>query len=381
METLAEQPLQVEALDRYTRVYNDASTWLAEVLDGPMRTPFEYRFDGQELYAEDGGALGGIFEDALTDAERLAAENPHLSFELRRRTHEAAEYQDMLAMMRGELPNTMVVVSDFPAELMTAQEDVGGYNVSRKQTFLRVLTRQGSRLKMYSQTLDGSDRKALEAIYASLGQRPEAGELLGQRLTIEIDEAEQPELTDRLMNVYDASLQHRHGGNWYAGRKQQIAENTYSFVQQQHTLVDRLACKTLDGSLSSSELYNAAALLTKRFEASRYDPSELAVQPARLVLDHFAHHLEHELAAAGAAARKSGKTFSGCGASAGPENLSASDSLEASGYGNEAEKTSDDEDKYGPLTFKCKNGHTNRRPRGRLLNSCRVVSCKNSVAC
>lgn len=52
------------------------------------------------------------------------------------------------------------------------------------------------------------------------------------------------------------------------------------------------------------------------------------------------------------------------------------------GNANEsADSSSIDEDKYGSLTFYCKNGHLNRRPRGKLISQCRVSSCKNSVAC
>jgi hypothetical protein len=40
-----------------------------------------------------------------------------------------------------------------------------------------------------------------------------------------------------------------------------------------------------------------------------------------------------------------------------------------------------DEDEYGPLEFQCTKGHTNRRPRGKLITQCRIKSCKNSVGC
>ncbi len=48
-------------------------------------------------------------------------------------------------------------------------------------------------------------------------------------------------------------------------------------------------------------------------------------------------------------------------------------------------QTADDEDEFGPLTFKCTKGHTNTRPRARtkddLLTVCQTDDCKGSVGC
>lgn len=103
-ERVAEQLPKTDQFDRYLRDYNDTTTWFAEVLDGSMRTPFEYNFDGQELYADDGAALRPIFEDALQHAEQIITNEPVLSFEKRRRQHELDEYEDMIAMAKGSQP-------------------------------------------------------------------------------------------------------------------------------------------------------------------------------------------------------------------------------------------------------------------------------------
>ena len=190
METLAAQPT-TEVYDIEKRLQNDAETWFAEVLPGSMRTPFEYYDDGQELRAEDGSSLREVFEDAIVEARQLITDQPELLFELRRRQIEREELADMHDMARGVLPNTMVVLSDFPPELMNATQDVGGYNVGRKQTMLRVITFDGQKLKMFSQSLDQSDRTSLEAIYRQCGFQPEPGELLGQRMLFNGDEVTQ----------------------------------------------------------------------------------------------------------------------------------------------------------------------------------------------
>lgn len=366
METLVAQPQVHEEFDRYLRTYNDVTTWLAETLDGSMRTPFEYQFDGQELYADDGSALGHIFEDSIRDAAVLAARDPVLAFEQRRRGHELDEYHDMLAMARGELPNTMVVISDFPPELMDAREDVGGYNISRKQTMLRVLTWQNGRLQMFSQSLDGSNRQALEAIYTQFDVTPRAGELLGQRIHADLAPDDQAYLTDRLTGVYDRSLAAQMGGAWYAGR-QEVQHDTYKFVISQHQLIDYFVQAEMRGNLHNEDKYNAAALLSKRFEA--YKRPEITIHEADVLIAGMGRNLEWELHAAGQEAREVGKVFSGCGSS-----VAAAQQLAEAGYGN-----MDVKDGAGSLEFTCKKGHPNRRPYGQLISRC--VHCGDDVSC
>lgn len=338
METLAAQPTYVE-YDRQQRARNDAETWLAEVLDGSMRTPFEYSFDGHELYADDGSALGPIFHDSIIDAKRISVETPALSFELRRRSVELGEYEAMLAMCRGELPNTMIVVSDFPAELMNAAEDVGGYNVTRKQTMLRVLSVSSGKLMMHSQTLDGSDRQALEAIYVDCDAVPQDGELLGQRIHIDVHPEDQSMMTDRLTGIYDRHLTRQHGGEWYAGRPE-ANRDTYSFVRRQHQLINRFVTAELSGGASDWDKYNMAALMTKRFAEAR-QAGEYAFDDDAVIQQFMGgvmtQSLDWELQRAGDEARDAGTTFSGCGASA--KATSTEQQLTEAGYGNQSESS------------------------------------------
>lgn len=372
-ETISAKP---ERFDYEQRRYYDTVTWLAEVLPGAMRTPSEYAFDGRELYASDGGTLGKIFDDAIEEAKTLPAE---LSFERRRRLIEKEEYRDMLAMMRGELPNTMVVVSDFPPELMDAADDVGGYNAGRKQTMLRVLARtpQGT-LKMYSQSLDGSNRQALEAIFEHIGLNAEPGELLGQRIHVDFDPHEQEFLTDQLTGVYDRSLRQQFGGEWYAGRRNGNRINTYDFVRQQSDLINTYMAIT-DSFTGGEAEYNLAAAMKRRLEGG---PVQHVLQPVYFTGLPVAAHVYalDEMSTAGKVARERGDVYSGCGGTVRADNnensLTAGLQLEAAGYGNKAETA---EDKYGPLTFTCPKGHKNTRPRGKLIPKC--TTCGTSVMC
>jgi hypothetical protein len=352
--------------DHEQRMYDDTTTWLAETLDGSMRTSFEYRFDGQELYGEDGGALKPIFKDAINDAEQIAAQNPAMSFELRRRKIELEEYKDMVAMVKNEeLPNTMVVVSDFPPELMDASEDVGGYNVTRKQTMLRVITRNDDgTIRMHSQSLDGSDRQALEAIYNDLGFKPEPGELLGQRMSLDLDSENQEFLADRLTGVYDRTLEAQDGQERYAGRTPADRTNTYNFVRQQPDLLEPFI-QANDESLR----YGLAAAMRARFEKRYSQPGTDNGQKDGATLLQADALLEMQYA--GAAAGEAGIVFSGCGASLGS---GTGQQLEALGYGNKYGS-----DQFGPLQFNCPKGHSNVRPHGKLIDCCKT--CGTDVKC
>lgn len=309
--------------NRDMRSYDDKTTWLAEALDGQMLTEFSYMFDGHELYGRDGGALTPIFEDATKDAKRIADVNPNLAFELRRRNIERAELTCMLGMANDELPNTMVVVSDFPPELMNSTRDVGGYNVRRRQTMLRVITKAPDGIiKMASQSLDQSDRQALEAIYHSLGFEPQSGELLGQRMHLELSPEQQEFLSAQLTGVYDRSLTEQYGSEWYAGRSPAEMLNTYDFVRSQYDLLDAYRNLENQGIADNSSLYNLVAAMQARLDRYRLSPaiSFVAPDPTGPLL---------EMANSGQQARHRGLTFSGCG-----DTLVGKGDLGKAGYGN-----------------------------------------------
>lgn len=318
----------------------DLTTLFAEMVDGNMRTEFELQFDGDDLIGEDGRGMDEITAKSLADAKKMAKQYP---FEVRRRHHERDEFKELIEMAGGKGPNTMVVVSDFPAELMDAKEDVGGYNVTRQQTMLRVIYRQpGSNIiRMYSQTLDGSNRQALEAIYRRFGIKPPEGELLGERIRIDLTDKEQFELTDKVTETYDQNLAEQFGGNWYAGRRPADYRNTYDFVCAQTDLINECMRLNTLGWLNDDYRYKISATMQKRFEGykkgdvvtSRQTLSELSI-------------LHREIALAGQQAYLEGRSFSGCGATmhGGRGRSSFKSQLKLSGYGNKAFDESDEDE-------------------------------------
>ncbi len=339
-----------QSFDREYRVREDFVTWAAEALDGQMRTPTSYRYDvsSNELHAEDGSALGAIFDDALVHADELIKSQPQLAFEKRRRAHELDEYHEMLELMQGDGPNTMIVVSDFPHELMHYPVDVGGYNVRRRQTFLRVIRRDGDTLEMYSQTLDGSNRAALEALYDHFGEDAKPGELLGQRMHMQSDKTAD-KLTEELVGVYDRTLHKNDGGIYFAGREVvENKQNTYEFVLQQTDIVKHAVQEVLRGTINDQSMYNFAALLSQRYNNQQFSvPTAEMIHSSDtysgrdnmltgpLVVQHTL--LSEALTSAGHAAAAAGQTFSGCGSSFGAGVDSGEKSiLEALGFGSKS---------------------------------------------
>lgn len=334
MEVLAAQAetINQEELEHEQRY--DLETYFAELVNGSMRTDFEMHFNGRDLISEDGRGLDETTKDGQLEARKQAKGAPDLWFEVRRRDLEREEFHEAIEMARGERPNTIIAVSDFPQELTDAKGDVGGYNVTRKQTMLRILTRQpGGKVHMYSQSLDGSNRQGLEAIYEHFGLHPEPGELLGQRINVDLPPEKQAILADELTGTYDRSLEAQHGGQWYAGRRPADYRNTYEFVCRQQDLVDE--CIRLDGFgwLNDSFMYDVAAEMNERFKVEKQGVTRpgfrsMAIDPAIL---------HQAIERAGTEARSRGTSFSACGVTLNADG-SSGDQFEQAGYGNKIDE-------------------------------------------
>lgn len=336
METLAERQNTPETrvINEYERRYNDVTTLAAEMLDGSMQTSFEYEFDGQELYASDGSSIGEIFETAQADAYKIAKKDPRLACEIRRRGEdcELGEYKDMKAMASGQGPNTMIVTSDAPAELDEWGEDVGGYNFKRKQTMLRVITRlPNGNIQVTSQTLDRSDREGLEKIHEFFGQKPQPGELLGQRIKVDVEPERQELLTGELTREYDRALEEKFGGRYYAGRTPADRDNTYSFVRDQDDLVHQF----IQNDQNDGNLLGLIAALENRWNMSK---SNLGDTKAHFLKLFDGISPQHEIQFMADWASEQGKTYSGCGVT-----ISGKNEIEALGYGNKVNSGSDED--------------------------------------
>lgn len=344
-ETLVAQAENLDHEQHESQQRCDLQTYFAELVNGSMRTDFEMHFDGRDLVSEDGRGLDETTKDGQLEARKQTKGAPDLWFEVRRRGLEREEFHEAIEMARGDRPNTIIAVSDFPQELANAKEDVGGYNVTRKQTMLRILTRQpDGNVHMYSQSLDGSNRQALEAIYGHFGLQPEPGELLGQRINVDLPPEKHAILADELTGVYDRSLEIQQGGQWYAGRRPADYRNTYEFVCRQQDLIDE--CIRLDslGWLNDKFMYGAAAEMNERFKVEKHS----AVNPASRPVAVNPAMLHQAIEQAGAEARGRGVSFSACGVTLNADG-SSGNQFEQAGYGNKTDKDCEFTSKECPM--------------------------------
>jgi len=329
----------------------DATTQLAEMVDGSMRTTFELEFNGKDdLIGPDGRGLNEVSLKAVEDAEAKARKNPNLAFEVPRRRLEREEILLAIEMAKGNGPNTMLIESDYPFALEGATEDIGGYNSRRRQAMFRGLMRRpNGNLRLASQTLDGSNRRGLNAIQQKFGQELGPGEALGQRIHVDLTPEEQDAVMDEATNTYDDEVSAQYGGEWHAGRRPADYRNTYDFVCQQRDLIDVWLDAWREGALTEDLKYKVAATMQARFEKNQreHGMSAPAVYKSSANVVDFSHahraskpdSLWQELENEGRRARAGGKSFSGCGDTLSAKT-STEDTMKAAGYGETADSKS-----------------------------------------
>lgn len=287
----------------------DEQTWVAENLDAPLEKPLSYRYHDDELWSEQGQALGSIFKDSIDHYDALARQQPELAFQARRSRAEYGEYEAMKAMARGEAPNTLVVVSPYPRELEGATKDTLGYQAMRRLGFIRVLTHESDGLiKMWTHSIDQSDAAGIDNIYRSMGRTVDWGlDVLEQPVQLDIPEtADRQLLGEQLLAAYDMALTRRCGGNWFAGRNSEVERReAVAFVMSQRDLlethVDALIHVGPKSELADQLRYDFAAAMRRRFKGDtrHQDAADGSVAA--------------EMATAGREAAELGEEASGCG--------------------------------------------------------------------
>jgi hypothetical protein len=333
----------------YKQNRDDTSTWLAETLHGSMYTTFNLKFDGQEIYAKDGRSMGRVLTDSVEAAELMVQQMPNLLFEYRRRLIELEEHQVMLGMVRGELPNTTIVVSDYPEELVNQTDDLGGYNSRRQQTMLRVITadKESGTVKIETQSLDRSNRQALEAIYQQMGFTPEPGELLSQTMHLDLNETWQKQLISNLRDVYDSSLKNQFGGDWHAGIKlnpEEVQIDTYEFVNRQEDLIEWFVGNQVAGTTTNIDRIGLAETIRKRYELEIQKTKPVFITRSVLAIQNynlFNPNVGNLIAEQAVIAISEKRVFSGCGLTIQAGKINQESEFETAGYGNKSDKSSD----------------------------------------
>jgi hypothetical protein len=323
----------------------DAITELAELTDGQMRTELPLTSDDKDLYGPDGRSLTETARKGLKAAQEQAEKNPNLWFEVDRRELELEEILDTVEAFKTGLVNTVVLTTEFPEQLLNATEDVGGYNIRRKQALRRAITRNPDtgKILLISQTLDGSNTEALTAVDTAFGfQTDPSKSRLGQRQHLNLTAQEQAQIMDKTVSAYDQSMSRQFGGEWYAGRRPADYRNTYDFVRKQHDLMDTYVQLRLSNQLTDTVMYDMAATINERFKQSKnllHNVEQLRPVPQS---GYDRDALQREMRMYGQEARSKGVSFSACGSTWKAEGLGSSteDLLEAAGIGgNLAERS------------------------------------------
>lgn len=301
---LVEQNRSREYENYVASVRMDTITFAGEALDTYSEKALKYTYHDNELWSEQGDSLAPIFDDSVSYYQRKSEADPSIAFQYRRALAERCEYMHMQRMVRGEVPNTLVVISNYPRELDGATEDIEGYQCQRRLGFIRCITRQedGS-LQMLNHSFDQSDPQAIEAMYQLMGRQVDWGrDVLEQPVQLHIEDPEARELLlDQLLYAYDSSLSQTQGGEWFAGRRPSDKSEAVAFVEAQRDLLDRHIERLIHvgpKTEAANQLrYDFVSALRRRFRGEQY----------------VADSADSEMSGAGGSARSNGESVSGCG--------------------------------------------------------------------
>lgn len=317
---------KLDSSESLTGIYEDECTWLAETLNGSMRTSFNLKVINGEICSEEKDENGvmryrklrTMFEEGAEYAQKRAATDSRVAFEPEREKKHLIELDIMEKMIAGQAPNTMIVVSAFPESLSGEdEEDIQGYKPKLRRSMLRVITaNQDGTIDVKTQSLDNTNQEALLAIYGEMNwpidKNIDSECMLGERMHLELSAEKQACLMAKLTGAYDNVLREKNGGDWRAGRRQpELVGNTWDFVlAQQDILKHHLA---------------DIAPLIKQIRAHHKDSDEASLGKLRAIAaatirDRYeGRRREHtgdvasEMHASVSAAAANNETFGGCG--------------------------------------------------------------------
>jgi len=258
------------------RVCDEELSYVTEGIDRASRTSFVLRREGDELvYFKQGEwqPYTGTLITGLEVARREAEEDPRKQFLADRAADDLVYGYRMRQLQPGQ---QLVWRSAYPAEEAarygTEFIQSLGFKPDRQMGFIyRAYFADDGNLVLESQTVDRSDPEAFAAVEAALVHDPEAD-------------------LDILTRIYDGTLVKKHGGRFYAGRREaEMNENVWNQVRQHQDLIgfylQRL--EEIAGlELRSDELelvvkrerYGFWAALSKRLERSPMIPEQRSYQ-------------------------------------------------------------------------------------------------------
>lgn len=364
------------------RVEDEEVSFLVEGAERPARTTFLLKRENGELVYFVRGQWRPymeMLETGLNVAEAEAAADPRRKFLVNWAIRDRGKGQGMCALRPGE---QMVWNNPYPhaLEWLYGQKFLDECNLvtDRKLGFLyRAFCLEDGSIVLESQTVDGSDQDGFNAAMQLAEDCPEAD-------------------MDMLVEVYDSALTKKYCGVFYAGQEEAAVKNAWDVIREQHRdLVDYLlngleniarwqASDEVLEDASKRHVYGVWAAFKKRLDAAG---SEIKTHTSDLGHEYcdeeliYLRPLDQEVHQAFNEFVDRGAVLVGCGGSI--RILSdEEDVMNASGeevFSAIFSSNALSEDRYGSLTFKCPKGHTNIRPRDKLIPRC--TTCGTSVKC
>ncbi len=381
--------------------------------------------------------VSDMTDAGLACAQETAKTDRHFLPQLTRSKwdHENALIVDKMA--RGKTGyNTRIVISPFPEEAAAQSGDAYwrniGYVPHLRRGFVQVYHATKEGLVAGSLSFDGSNKERLRAVFARYGiEIPETevtdnwlryaitdtlSEDAAKQLALEIADLASAPTYKKTTNTVDVTKEYQpirdtvfnesyvhacesvvrgyqtpgvrklifqladkagHFNNRYAKALHTMRANEQQFTDDDMVVVHELLVYSTIEMMRAFHLNKTKAgqdcLIT--YHGRELDVAylqELNVESFQDVLSGF-----------GADGARHNRTYSACGLAISLGEAALADKSPQSAFGGALNglENKADEDKYGPLTFKCKNGHWNKRPRNQLIKQCWVKSCKNSVSC
>ena len=403
METLAEQPYKTEQqksfdplasvrmlrydLDHFGqvlpetrgRVCDEELSYLVEGVDKAALTRFVIRREDEDLVYFDRGKWKPYLSTLVTGletAKQEAADDPRRQFLADNAVDDLQHGYDLLRLQPGEQKAWHSAYAH-KEEVLYGKEFIEdcGMIPHREMAFLYLATcLEDGNILLESQTVDRSDDDAFAAVYEARADNPQLD-------------------MDGMVAVYDGVLHDKHGGHFFAGRREsEKHENAWDEIHKHRELIEfhlnrleEIATTDLPLHLleriAKQHLIGVWASFKKRLDGNTVSYSSDNFVYVSHQQDAFLHQLLYaEVQSNFKDFASRGEVLVGCGGAirvqSGETDIMGADASDVF-----SSIFSDASDRFGSLTFTCPNGHSNRRPYGKLLSNCKTKGCKADVRC
>lgn len=359
------------------RVHDEELSFIAEAVDRASRTQFALRRQGDDLtYYKNGQwqSYTGMLLQGLEVAKHEAQLDPRRQF----LAEDAANDLGHLYQIRKLRPGQQYmwyskyrkdIEDKYGAQFM---RECGRFPDRQMGFLYRAYCNADGDVILESQTVDRAVDD--EAFAAAMQAGTQGGDL------------------SVATRAYDATLTRKYGVDMFAGRLDAEAnENAWVEIQKHRDLIEfflskleAIAAMPLHASAleeaTKRHLYGTWAAFKRRLDGV-VSHANYTLDSSNVPVAHLAM-VEREVHDAFTDFARVGRPLVGCGGSIemmqSEQNIlraNAEDVYKAI-FGEE------ETDQFGSLTFKCTEGHTNKRPRGKKISKCRIAGCREgSVGC